>query len=144
MPVPPSVTAVRDTICAVLRDDPHVVDTETVAARLPKQTRLLTRDGDGLCADDHAPLRRHSCAELLHCFGNSGHVIAWRMSTPEVYQHLQALHMAGYVQKFVGTPTRWFWIEAALAGPHRQQVELFEQAEFAALAVLAGDPGPQR
>ena len=149
MPVPPNVIAIRDTICARLRDNATVVDSETIAARLPKMTRLLRRDGVALCADDHAALSRGTQTwELLHCFGSDGHVVAWALSAVEVYAHCQALHTAGYLQKFNAEPSRdlavrWAFIEPALAGQHRQ-VERFEQAEFAALARLAGDLGRQR
>ena len=146
--LPPQAIAVRDLICAITRDAATILDSDTIAARLPTQTRWLARDGAALCADNHAALTQHACTNLLHCFGNSGHVVAYRLSTPEVYSHCQALHSGGYLQKFDassrdGFPTRWLFIEPALATGHRQ-VEQFEAAEFAALAQLAGDPGPQR
>lgn len=65
----------------------------------------------------------------------------------QIYQHCHALHFHGYLHKLqpdADHPSRFAFIPAEHASPHRRATETVEQREFEALAQLAGDPGPTR
>lgn len=116
MPTTAAAVAHRDHIRAVLRDHPIAMTCAEIAKLLDPQ----------LAATPYGLQRR-------------------RLTTPEIYGHCKALAFHGYLRHHHpddDQPSRFAWLPPAPGG-HRG-VELWETQQFAALASLAGDPGPTR